>query len=159
MGEGMDYNWAFNATELSDVKVVFSTASSPQKADGEGDGGHVRKKQHVDDGEDGRSFLANGLILACASPVFKARLLNWDGGRDAEGRKVLVERVEEGELPAAEQLLRFVYARQLPEAPKPTLQGGFGDTVQATDLSEARQEVQRSACSGSPPCTLYLVTP
>ncbi len=115
----MDQSEAFNARELSDVKIVFSTSSLGS------DGSPDTKRQRIDAAADlagsGSSYFVHGVLLANASPVFKARLINWtkDGSKDEDGRKLLVEHVEEGELQAAEQLLRFMYSGMLARHLKP----------------------------------------
>ena len=120
--------WAFNSPKHADIKVLFRT-STPTTTSGCDDavvdvpfaGKNVDKscspvEEDASDYASGsRCFFAHRLVLANASAYCQAYLENWaeSDTKQRDGLKVLEVPVEEGELEAAEEMLRFMYLGKL----------------------------------------------
>ena len=134
----MEFAFLFNSSDLADCQVTFKTSAPANRA------GSLcpAKRQREDESEegeasDGLSFPAHSAVLAARSEVFKASLLNWancaDKQSNAEGRKVLVQYVEAGELPAAKFVLQSIYEVCLPHE----LQQAASDPETSSDAAAA----------------------
>src|SRR5690348_8672856 len=105
--------WAFNSHRFADIKIRFSTSFAVDLSEDVymlGENSAHGASADVRSFVGGRCYFAHKLVLANASPVLCAPLENWAEG-DAEDDvrlKVLHVPVEEGELDAAEELLRFM---------------------------------------------------
>ncbi len=99
----MDASEGFNDETFSDVVLHLNTAAAQPSTVGE-----KRPRDDEGDAAPSRSFFMHRFMLA-KSPYFKALMLRWNDPSTAAGRMELTEHVEEGEMEAAEMVLRCLY--------------------------------------------------